>query len=87
MSNDTYDSTEVIATAMFELMRDSLKWPPVDWEWCKKEMPTVASEMRIRARSAITSAGLGPISSVVPARGVDSIDLKFKNAFVGVEGG
>lgn len=65
---------ESVAEGMWCLIRDV--WEH-DWNWCLKNDPSTADELRYRARCAIVRAAI--------PRGTDSpaaLDLSFKKAFV-----
>jgi hypothetical protein len=74
---------DAIAGALFLVKRDALGWPPIDWEYCCTNMPSLAEEMRICARAVVAS--INNITSRENEAGrnmVQSLDLSFKNAFV-----
>lgn len=74
---------DTIADELFLVKRDALGWPPIDWVWCCTSMPSLAEEMRIRARTVVAS--INDVTSRENEAGrnmVQSLDLSFKNAFV-----
>jgi DNA-binding transcriptional regulator PaaX len=77
-SDKTSAGIEKIAEGMWYLIRPSSE---EDWEWCVRNEPGTAAELRYRARCALVRGGfLDSSPGESPAR--SGLDLRLKEAMI-----
>lgn len=75
---------DVIAAELFTIKRDALCWPPVTWAWCCENMPSLASEMRIKSQDIIAKINHENDQKNL-VNHPQKMDLAFKEAFLSLK--